>query len=222
MKLLIVAATEFEILPTLKFLNEQAEKKNDTYLLNNHSIEILISGVGVPLTMYNLTKIYSKKTYSLAIQVGIGGTFDSAVKLGDVFEISEDKFADIGVEEANGNFKSVFDLGFLNPDSPPFTNQALINTKTKNFNFLPKLKGITVNKVSGSNSSIAKIRESYPTAQVESMEGAAFHLVNLLEDRNFMQLRAISNYVEPRNKENWKIELAIHNLNKSLKDFFKY
>jgi len=33
---------------------------------------------------------------------------------------------------------------------------------------------------------------------------------------NVIQLRAISNMVEPRNRSNWKIELAITNLNATL------
>jgi fructoselysine-6-P-deglycase FrlB-like protein len=47
MNLLIVAATKFEIEPFLK-------EKNNT--------EILITGVGIPATVYRLVKKYLKKT----------------------------------------------------------------------------------------------------------------------------------------------------------------
>ena len=37
------------------------------------------------------------------------------------------------------------------------------------------------------------------------MEGAAFFYVCLKEKVNFFQIRAISNFVEKRNKKNWEI-----------------
>jgi futalosine hydrolase len=49
---------------------------------------------------------------------------------------------------------------------------------------------------------------------VESMEGAAFHYVCLQEGMPFAQVRAISNYVTPRDKSQWQMKDAIVNLNK--------
>ena len=40
--------------------------------------------------------------------------------------------------------------------------------------------------------------------------------VCLLEKVNFVHIRAISNYVEPRNKEGWDIPLALDNLSEFL------
>jgi futalosine hydrolase len=51
---------------------------------------------------------------------------------------------------------------------------------------------------------------------VESMEGAAFHYVCLMEKIPFLQLRGISNYVGERNKANWKIRESIDALNQQL------
>jgi futalosine hydrolase len=45
------------------------------------------------------------------------------------------------------------------------------------------------------------------------MEGAAFHYVCLLEKAPFAQVRAISNYVETRDKSKWQIPTAIQSLN---------
>ena len=52
------------------------------------------------------------------------------------------------------------------------------------------------------------------------MEGAAFFYVCLCENIPFLQIRAISNYVEQRNEKNWNIPLAIKNLCLTLIDFF--
>jgi futalosine hydrolase len=53
-------------------------------------------------------------------------------------------------------------------------------------------------------------------ADIESMEGAACFYVCLLEKIPFLEVRSISNYVEPRNRANWNLPLAIQNLNQVL------
>ena len=52
---------------------------------------------------------------------------------------------------------------------------------------------------------------------IESMEGAAFFMVCQKFKLPCLQIRTISNKIENRNKQNWKIELAIDNLNHSVK-----
>jgi len=47
---------------------------------------------------------------------------------------------------------------------------------------------------------------------VESMEGAAFMSTCLIHKVPFAQVRAVSNLVERRNRESWKMAEAIHNL----------
>jgi len=51
---------------------------------------------------------------------------------------------------------------------------------------------------------------------VESMEGAAFLFACLKKGIPCFQLRSISNYIEPRNLNNWNIPHAIGFLNKGL------
>jgi len=48
------------------------------------------------------------------------------------------------------------------------------------------------------------------------MEGAAFMFACLSAKANFLQIRAISNYVGDRNKINWNIKKAVDNLNNVL------
>ena len=62
------------------------------------------------------------------------------------------------------------------------------------------------------------IRDRY-NPDVESMEGAAMHYVCLQEGISFVQIRAISNYVEPIDKSKWQMGKAIKNLNDVLKTF---
>ena len=53
------------------------------------------------------------------------------------------------------------------------------------------------------------------------MEGAAFHYVCLKEHVPFAQVRAISNFVTPRDKSQWQMKKAITNLNKWLIKFIE-
>ena len=46
-------------------------------------------------------------------------------------------------------------------------------------------------------------------ADIESMEGSAFHYVCMMRKIPFIQIRGISNIVGERNKSKWKIKEAI-------------
>ena len=74
-----------------------------------------------------------------------------------------------------------------------------------------------MNTVHGEKKSINEIFNRL-NPDVESMEGAAFMMVAQKYNIRFMQIRAISNYVEERNKENWDLDLAISNLNIELQN----
>lgn len=215
MKILIISATEFEIKPLVSFLKKKSTQDDSgCFFINGTLIKPFITGVGIPYTIYSLTKVLLSKKFDLVINLGIGGAINDQLNLGEVVEVSTDRFADLGVEEKDGSFTDVFEMDLINPSTFPFENSQIINPATAAFNFLKKVKAITVNKVHGSLDSINKIKAKYPEAEIESMEGAAVALVCKSEGVNFLQIRAISNYVEPRNRENWQIGEAIKNLNK--------
>ncbi len=205
MNLLIAAATEFEIEPFLK------EKNN---------AEILITGVGIPATVFHLVKKISERKFDLVVQVGIAGSFNDNDDLGKVVQVKEDAFADLGIAEGS-NFKTVFEMGFNNKNDFPFTDGWLINPDPFwQKNDLPFAKGITVNKIGDDVFQNKMIKEKF-SADVESMEGAAFHYVCLLQNIRFLQIRSISNKVGERDKSKWKLKESIENLNKKLLKIIK-
>jgi futalosine hydrolase len=205
MNLLIVAATEFEIAPFVK------EKTN---------AEILITGVGIPATVFHLTQKLAGKKYDLIIQAGIAGTFKKQLNLAEVVFVKEDAFADLGIEE-NGNFKTLFETGFIKKNDFPYTDEWLVNPiSLSDKNNLFVAKGITVNKIGDDHLQNKMIQEKF-LSDVESMEGAAFHYVCLQQNINFLQLRGISNYVGQRDKSKWKLKESVENLNKELLKIIK-
>lgn len=198
MRILIIAATENEIHP---FLNSDIQKL--------HPVDILITNVGMVATAYSLTKKISENSYDLLLNVGIAGSFSKDIPLGTVVRVKEDSFSELGAQDDN-QFLTFKELGFgefqyLENVEAPLANNLLIKT-------LSTVNGITVNKVHGKDSSIKKIIEQF-SPDIESMEGAAVFYVAQQEKIQTVQIRAISNRVEKRNKDNWNIPLAIENLN---------
>ncbi len=216
MHLTIVAATLFEIEPTRQFLADNFHSKDQlTFIKGETTVQILITGVGTTATAFALGQYLGRVKTNLLINAGIAGSFSKTLKIGDVFLVEKDRFGDLGVEEADGNFVDVFELEMPAPNTPPFQDSWLINPAAAGQNFLPTATAITVQTVHGTTASISKIQKKYPV-DLESMEGAAVHYASLMTGTPFFQIRSISNYVEPRNKENWDIGKAINSLNKVL------
>ena len=216
MKLLIVAATPFEILPLEQHLkNLFVPHGQSQFQYGRLNVTLLVTGVGLTATAFALGQTLAAQRFDLIINAGIGGAFDRSLAIGDVVQVVSEVFGDMGAEEADGSFTDAFGIGLLGPDQPPFKNRMLLNEGGSAYEFLPKVAGISVNKVHGAAQSIVAAQQRLG-AQVESMEGAAFFYACLVANVPFLQIRAISNYVEPRNKDNWNIPLAIDRLNEVL------
>ncbi len=182
MNVLIVAATKLEI---------TSDKIND--------LPILLTGVGMVNTAINLTKELNNNDCDLVINMGVAGCFLDEIKIGDVVEVVEDCFSEIGFEDGESYSEfSDFEI----------KTEYKVEEKTR----LRKVKGITVNTVHGNENSINNIVERLHP-DIESMEGAAVFKVCEEMKIPCMQIRSISNKVEKRNKENWNLDLAISNLN---------
>ncbi len=216
MNILIVAATPFEILPLKNYLEQHfTETPSNIFVKENIQIRLLITGVGQMLTAYAMGYVLANENYDFAINAGVAGAYNRALSIGQVVNVYSEQFGDLGAEDADGNFLSIHSLGLLPMDDAPFKAGKIENEAGGKFDFLPKVIGATVNKVHGyaPNIEAAKIRLQ---ADVESMEGAAFAYICSAQQLPYLQIRAISNYVEPRNRDAWNLPLAIDNLNEVL------
>lgn len=211
MKILIVSATEFEIAPMLEHMENihrvVGPLINCTY--KNLEIDLLVTGVGMVSTAYSTSKILND-SYDVAFNVGICGSFNSNLEIGTVVNVYEDCFSELGAEDGEA-FLTLEDLK-LDGVTKIQNNSGAINVEIEK---LPKVNGITVNTSHGNEASIKKVVEKFHPI-VESMEGAAFMFACENERIPFVQIRAVSNYVEKRNKDKWNIPLAIENLNKKV------
>ena len=220
MKILIVTCSEIETGPILKAFTKVKSVQEDLFQLRGHTGQILLlqSKPGMVALAYRLGIYLQNDRPDLIINAGICGSFDEKIPPGDVLLVTEDKFADLGADSGKG-FIDIFEMGLYAKDEFPFQEGVLYadqGTYENLFSAFKKVRGITVNKVSGSQKNIDFLKNKY-SPQIETMEGAAFHYVCRNEKLNFAQIRAVSNLVEERNKKKWNIPLAIDNLAISLK-----
>jgi futalosine hydrolase len=216
MKILLVVATEKELDGVLQSLTWE---KDD---LHSHQIETLVCGTGMVSTAFWLGKTLQLYLPDLAINIGIAGSFNRNIKIGEVVNVTSDCFSEMGAQDGE-KFLTAYQISLLGEDEFPYENGKLLgsfNVISTALEALVKADGITVNTVHGDETAIQQVIHQYKP-DVESMEGAAFFFACHQEKIPCLQIRAISNYVERRNRENWNIPLALENLSIALKTIIR-
>lgn len=215
MKILLVSATYMEISPlvaNLRFVAETSPRIK-TYTLGENEIDVLTTGVGMLATAFWCSQLMTKKKYDLALNFGVCGSFDPALTAGKVVHVVADRIAELGAEDGE-KFLDVHELSLLGENDFPFKWGQLVNLSPLSnpvLNTLPAVHAISVNTVHGNEKSIAFAAERFKP-HVESMEGAAFMYACLMNELVFAQVRSVSNRVERRNREAWKMAEAIRAL----------
>lgn len=219
MKILLVAATLPEIQPFIHSLEPGwTSPAPGIYTRAGHELHTCITGVGIMAATYAITRALAQP-YDMALQAGVAGSFDRNIALGQLALVNAETLGDLGAED-HENFLDVYDLQLAGKEDPPYTNGRLVNPlhKLPLAIDLPHADSLTVNTVSGSARTIA-MRAAKFGCKLESMEGAPFHYACLMAGLPFAQVRAVSNYVTPRDKSQWKMKEAIIALNKWLAAF---
>ena len=210
MRVLVVAATEFEV----GGLRSEIGIKNQESRARDQDIDFLITGVGMVATAFALGRHLVNNQYDLVINLGIAGSFDRSIALGEVVEVVEDTISELGAED-DENFITIDQLGF--GESSFKSSKRLYDLGITN---IRQVSAITVNTVHGNDASIKNLTNRIQS-QLESMEGAAFLYACKQAGVPCLQIRAVSNYVEKRNRDAWQIGLAIKNLNSFAAEFLK-
>lgn len=216
MKILIVAATWLEV----KLLADEFEFVDETthflkkYRYEDNEIDVLITGIGVTFTTFHLTSTLVANNYNQVLNIGIAGSFTNELEIGEVVNVITEEFGDLGIEK-EGEFLTLFDAGFMEAGEFPFESGILKPVGLNGFTDLKKVRGLTTNKSHGRATTISEIKTKF-SAQVESMEGAAVFFVCNWMGVDCCQIRAISNYVEPREIASWNIPLALQQLSEAV------
>ena len=205
MRLLVVAATH----------NELTSFHVDTPT-HGHTIDALVTGVGMVATAAHVARAIALTHYDLALNLGVCGAFDRSLALADVVHVTSDCIPELGVQDG-ATFVSAQDIGLVAPDVAPFVGGRLTNPSppaSQVLADLPRVSAVTVNTVHGEDTAIAAMVARL-APQVESMEGAAFMYACLIAVVPCAQIRAVSNYVERRNRAAWQLGPAIEALGRT-------
>lgn len=219
MQIIIASATEKEILPLLMHLDNEWEKfQFINYSKKGTQVYPLVTGIGCMNTAFALSRFSKLKQIDLILHLGIGGSYSRSYQIGEVVEIVSEQWGDLGAENADGTFIDAFELGLIDPDQFPFQHGKIQKSTTSPRTDLPKLRGLSVNRCSGTEYRISQLKQKYP-AEMESMEGMGLFYACRQLDIPFISIRSVSNYVEARNKELWDIKKAISHLNNFAIDY---
>src|SRR5688572_23697403 len=120
MNVLIAVATASEIEIVKQFLEGTSSR------INQHQVDILITGIGGIATTYSLTKSIQSKRPDYIVQAGIAGSFHTALEIGTTVCVREEVIGDLGAEE-NREFRDLFDLGLMRENDLPFNGRVLNN-----------------------------------------------------------------------------------------------
>src|SRR5690606_21250620 len=122
---------------------------------------------GMVATAMALGKRLASIPYDLLLNVGIAGSFDRTIALGEVVAVVEDTFSELGAEDGDQCIDSEA-LGLASCTFACDQKHAMLQG-------LRRCKGITVNTVHGNERTIDEVIARL-APHTESMEGAAiFH-----------------------------------------------
>ncbi|HUX59243.1 MAG TPA: futalosine hydrolase [Bacteroidales bacterium] len=217
-RILYVTATSFEA-DSIKKIRGMMTVPGG-YRFGDFEINLLVSGVGSFATSWAMKQWISiNEKPDLVINVGIAGSYNDEIMIGDVVMPLSDCFADSGIEDG-ADFLTLPEAGLTSANEFPFIggllfadNQYSGQMKT----ILNPVRAITVNTTTGSEITRDKLLKKF-NPDIETMEGATFFYICVMEKLPFLAVRAISNRVELRNKSNWNIPLALKNLSEKLNE----
>lgn len=211
MNICVVAATMEEIRP---FIDRHGLQESNSVKLDKHKVEYLITGTGITAMTYYLLHHVIFRRSDFYILAGIGGALNKDIEIGEIVEVSEDCFADLGAETLKGQFLNLDDMGLnTEPGLQWFSNNPYKSE-------LQKVHAATIHQIPGRPERIQTLLE-HSKADIISMEGAAFHYVMAKKDIPSLHIRAISHYVDDSEKESWNLPLAMQKLNAYLRQLIK-
>lgn len=207
---LVAASTVLEIKPLIDQLNQfyPTNSQGEHIIHKKYRINTHVSGPGIPFKILGLTRELARSKPDYLLHLGIAGAFEGTARPGDVVEIIRDRFNDIGAEDQDGSFLSMFDLGLWDENRTIWKGGVFENSHSLNKAAIKQVEGSTVNTIPGNPATLASFRQR-SNYDVETMEGAAIFLVARSYDLPFSVLCGISNYIGPRDRSVWEIDLAV-------------
>lgn len=173
-------------------------------------------GLGAVNTAQALTCMLEAQPPDWVLQIGVGGAYTAAgLALGDWALACEEVYGDLGVQTPAG-WRGAAEIGIpvLQQERPYYNSFPLEPAWVERARAALEPLGpvavgpfVTVQECSGTKA-LGDERQRRFNAVCENMEGAAAAHICRLYGVPFVELRAISNQVEDRRREDWDLPLA--------------
>lgn len=182
---------------------------------------VVVSGIGAVNAALAAQSAMLERLPDVVLSVGIGGAYPGGgLRPGDVAVASEAVFAALGAQDGEG-FLDLEQLGFPlleSADGPVFNRLPAAPSAREIAGLTGAALGpiLTLETVTGSAAMAARLEARVPGALVEAMEGAGVALAAARLGVGFLEVRAVSNMVGPRDRSAWQVGLALERLGTAL------
>lgn len=215
MNILLLASTQREIQETIDYLDATWEKKSFwEHSKEGVTVTNVVTGIGSILAAFKLARQANLGTFNYVINPGVGFALSRTLDLGKVYLIESEMMADVGLEELDGSFHNLHDLGWYDPNKFPFVKGKLYPKKRINPTYLPACNSITLNKIPGTSDAIEHLQRKYHVDLI-TQEGAAIMYACRMLDLELVQYRVTRRFIEPWQKQPIQAPNSIRLLNQA-------
>lgn len=193
-------------------------------------VVLIETGIGAVNTAQALTVALQEIDPELVLQIGIGGAYlGSGLDKGDFALANEENYGDLGVVAPDGWFPAdEIGIPVLSAGRDYYNTYPLDSKLVDNAQHILEQSGecvvqgpfVTVQQCTGREDIGNELAARF-NAICENMEGAAAAHVCMLYAAPFLELRAISNRVEDRNKDAWDIPRAVQRVQIAARKFIE-
>lgn len=171
---------------------------------------VIVGGVGPAASAAATATALATGRFELAISAGIAGGF-TPMSVGGIAVASAAVFADLGIESPDG-FQPISATGFgvERYEVPPRLAVELADVTGGHMGTV-----LTVATVTGTAATATALQQRHPDAIAEAMEGAGVAAAAAAHDVAFAEIRAISNLVGPRRRDEWDVPRALDALGRA-------
>ena len=128
-RILIVAATRPEVGPLIAAVTNPVEHHRlISGAVGAHSLDILLTGVGMVDTAVWCSRALAIGGYDVALNLGVCGSFAPAFPQATVVHVTCDMFSELGAQDGP-HFLPLQDLGLLEPDLFPYSGGRLVKSR---------------------------------------------------------------------------------------------
>lgn len=165
-----------------------------------HGVSVLVGGVGSARAAASTARaLAGDPGFDAVLSAGVGGAFPGRAEPGALLLARKVIAADLGAD-APGGYQSVDELGF---------GSAVVEGGR-----IPGLEAVvgpvlTVNTATGTAERAAELLRRHPDAVGEAMEGYGVGVAAEQADLPFAEVRAVSNLIGPRDRDAWRLDLAL-------------